>query len=177
MATSNFGYDNVLGIIALNTIDYEKNEVECYNTYEAVSNEDKIERIDEWQWQVYYDDWKEELEILNNNLSYIKLELESGYYEGAMLKLESTGKAYLSTDELQCIIENRNDKEELTKVCRDIDCYYYGVKPSKIFNEYRIVVDWINERIKNEELLNLGIAYRFSNGETGYSRSKELLQA
>lgn len=181
MATSNFGYDDVLGIIALNTIDFEKEAIEDYNENVATCDDEMIDSLSDDDWYYFYEDWKNEIDELNGRMSTLYIELESGYYEGAMLRLHYgcskvlSSSSYCTDEELASIINNRYDKKQLTKVCRDIDCYYWSISPSEIFNDYDVLKEWINNNLKCKALLNLGIAYRFDNGETGYSISNELL--
>lgn len=177
MATSNFGCDEVLGVIALNTIDFEKDAIEYYNTEIAENEEEKIEYLsgDSIEWDWYYQDWQEEIKELNNQLNVLEVELESGYYESAMLRLHYHNDTHLTDEELSLIINARYEPKQLTSVCRDIDCYYWSISPSEIFNDYDILKEWINKRLKSKGLLNLNMAYRYSNGETGYSISDALL--
>lgn len=178
MATSNFNYDNVLGTIALNTIDFEAEMVCDYNENIAECEDDKITYLDynrfSYEWDEYYEDWEEAVKDLNDKLDVLKIELESGYYEGAQLKLHYANE-YITDLELEQLIDARYDLKQLTKVCRDIDAYYWGVSPSKVFKDYDVLKEWINDNLKCGNLLNLNVAYAFSNGETGYQRTNELL--
>lgn len=169
MGTSNFGYDDVLGIIALNTPRF-KEQIMAWYKDEGIERDD-VADID---WDFYYEDWQQDIDELNTRIGDIEIYLESGYYEGSMLRITSTND-YLYPDELCAIINARNDKKKLTSVCRDINAYYYGISPSDIFKSFDIVRDWINERIYTKDLLNLNVAYRFSNGETGYTDSETLI--
>lgn len=183
MATSNFGYDEVLGVIALNTRDYETEELNYWNDEVAECEEEKKEYLTEDDWYWYYEDWKQEIEELNDKLLTTHIELESGYYESAMLRMKYNNSRclsyseYFTSQDIAMIINNRNDKNNLTKVCEELDCEYWCVSPSEIIKDYKVIDEWINARLKSGELLNLGIAYRFSNGETGYSINDELLEA
>lgn len=173
MATSNFMYDEVLGIIVLNVYDYVKREVEFHRIEEGI--EDYDESDVEYDW--YYDDWMWEIKELNKKLNVLEVSLESGYYDGAQLRVEYRNNSILTHNELSGLIAHRNDKKMLTYLCRELDCRYWDISPSKIFKDYSIIVEWVNSNLKCEALLNLGVSARFSNGETWYSKSNELLEA
>lgn len=165
MSTCNFTNDDLLGIIALNSIDYEAE----YRASEGIEDDD-VSYIFEW----YYKDWDETLQDLNSSLYYMSLQLEPGYYYGATLKIEGNN---IDTYDLKQILAVRNNKDQLAAVCKDMELdHYYGYKPSKIVSEFKTVVDWINARIKTTELLNLGITAIFSNGEAVYHLKNQLLE-
>lgn len=151
MSTGNFGSDDFLGIIAINDRDYE---------------------FDDYDWE----NWEDDIKDFNDDLQYFKLRIEPGYYEGGQLMLDGNDFWNVWGNTLD-VLELKNDKEKLTEYCKEHNARYYDISPKAIFNEYKKIIEWINKGIKEEWLLNLGIAYRFSNGETGYSRSKQMLKA
>lgn len=134
MATANFGTPNFeLPIIAVGMSEDE----------------------DQNYWA--YEDAEEELKLLNNELGYFTVFLESGYYEGAMYNAKMTNDyiGYEQIDEL-----NDEDTE-----------YYFGDTKDNVKKGVEQELEKIRKFLaekKEEGALELIKVAQFSNGEAVY---------
>ena len=133
--------------------EYQQEEIDCYENYEHY-----LKCAEEESYFFYedifegYDGFKDEMEKFNNSLTFHKIELRSGYYDG-----------------VQLYVEEKDNPHELDNE----DCkYYYDMCRSKAIRKYDAEVRKINKWMEKtavmygwRELHCLGI---FSNGEAIY---------
>lgn len=134
MSTPNFGTPNYeLPIIAIGMGDDE----------------------DENYW--VFEDAEEDLKLLNNELGYFEVYLESGYYQGAMYNVKETND-YIDYDD----IDNYDNY--------DIEYYFGDTKDNVkkgIKEELEKIKKYLEEK-KEEGALELIKVAQFSNGEAMY---------
>ena len=134
MATANFGTPNFdLPLIAIGMSDDE----------------------DQNYWA--YEDAEADLKLLNNELGYFTIYLESGYYQGAMYNAKQTND-YVDYDQ----IDDFDDE--------DMD-YYFGDTKANVKKGIAQELDKIKKFLaekKDEGALELIKVAQFSNGEAIY---------
>lgn len=104
-----------------------------------------------------YEDAEAELKLLNNELGYFTVYLESGYYQGAMYNVEQAND-YIDYDQ----IDDFDDE--------DID-YYFGDTKANVKKGIAQELDKIKKFLaqkKDEGALELIKVAQFSNGEAFY---------
>lgn len=104
-----------------------------------------------------YEDAEAELKLLNNELEYFTVYLESGYYQGAMYNVKQTND-YIDYDQ----IDDFDDE--------DMD-YYFGDTKANVKKGIGQELDKIKKFLaekKDEGALELIKVAQFSNGEAFY---------
>lgn len=104
-----------------------------------------------------YEDAEAELKLLNNELGYFTVYLESGYYQGAMYNVKQTND-YIDYDQ----IDDFDDE--------DMD-YYFGDTKANVKKGIAQELDKIKKFLaekKDEGALELIKVAQFSNGEAFY---------
>lgn len=104
-----------------------------------------------------YEDAEADLKLLNNELGYFTVYLESGYYQGAMYNVEQTND-YIDYDQ----IDDYDDE--------DMD-YYFGDTKANVKKGIAQELDKIKKFLaekKDEGALELIKVAQFSNGEAFY---------
>lgn len=104
-----------------------------------------------------YEDAEAELKLLNNELEYFTVYLESGYYQGAMYNVKQTND-YIDYDQ----IDDFDDE--------DMD-YYFGDTKANVKKGIAQELDKIKKFLaekKDEGALELIKVAQFSNGEAFY---------
>lgn len=112
---------------------------------------------DEDQNYWVFEDAEEDLKLLNNELGYFKVYLESGYYQGAMYNVKETND-YIDYDD----IDNYDNY--------DIEYYFGDTKNNVkkgIAKELEKIKKYLEEK-KEEGALELIKVAQFSNGEAMY---------
>lgn len=134
MATANFGTPNFdLPLIAIGMSDDE----------------------DQNYWA--YEDAEADLKLLNNELGYFTLYLESGYYQGAMYNVKQTND-YIDYDQIDDFDDEDTD-------------YYFGDTKANVKKGIAQELDKIKKFLaekKDEGALELIKVAQFSNGEAIY---------
>ena len=146
MATSNFGTPKFgLPLVAVGDIRDEDGEV--------------LE--DESNWN--YISIEHEVAEFNKETVYLELEVKSGYYEGCWFDIKETNDYW--------------DYEQLDELTDEDADYFFGDTAEQVRKDYAEDMKKIRAELKKlvDEwgALELGVAYRFSNGETGYNVVKE----
>lgn len=95
---------------------------------------------------------------MNEYLTFHKVVVESGYYNGLQFYVEEDFHDYCSIEDI--------DNEYAQ--------YYYGMCRSKMLRKYHSEVNWLNRRLRKVRdemgLMELAVYARFSNGETMYTK-------
>jgi len=122
-----------------------------------------------YHYEDAYDNMKPLIEEFNDNLTFHKLGLASGYYDGLEIVLEKE--------------PDSEDPEELAGIVQEDSGYFYGDNSGKAKfqkramlkyqKECEMIEDWLDSVAAEYGFQKFGVTARFSNGETWYSRSTE----
>jgi len=134
---------------------------------------DECELYDEERDEYYfndfvYEDIQDKLEKINNKMDFFNIELESGYFSGLQTYIKEKNN-YCYYDDPLYILENYkeiNGKE----IFKDYGFNKYILK-KKILKEINLIN---NKYLKSLEYFDrYKVAYRFSNGETWYTKVED----
>jgi hypothetical protein len=140
------------------TQDSENDECE-FCGYD-LSNVEAESFCDEYEARFICDKIEKELEDINCDLIFHKIELKDGYYSGVQF--------YCETKDFD------EDKDGELDIDNDEAHYYYDMCRSQARRKYKSEINKINKILKkiarNYEFDAYGISARFSNGETWYTK-------
>mgnify|MGYP003303484762 CR=1 FL=1 len=134
---------------------------------------DECEIYDEENKEYYFDDYlynstQHKLDKINDKMDFFNIELESGYYSGIQTYIKEKNN-YNYYDEPLYILENYkeiNGKE----IFKDYGFNKYILK-KKILKEINLINNKYLKSLENFD--HYKVAYRFSNGETCYTKVKD----
>ena len=113
---------------------------------------------DEWGMQDRIKDMESKAEELNEYLTFFTVSVESGHYSGVQFYVDE--KYY-----------------DLTTWTNDESQDEFGLCRSKMLRKFKSEVNWLNRALRKAKdelgLVELGVAARFSNGETWYTEIKK----
>jgi len=121
-------------------------------TYE---DDDGDAQFDQWMFDDFIEDFQPRIDELNSDLEFFQVSLEPGYYAGMQIYIEP--KHFdLEEDDF-----DNNDTQ-----------YYFALNRSTAIRKYRSertkLKRTLKKLAKEHNLKAYAVAYRFSNGETGY---------
>ena len=171
MSTANFWSMNNFPLWARDFYTEVKICPECHLMQEKENNQcDECGYdLSDIEVEDYYDEWvaqdtcatiQKELENINNDLIFHKIELKDGYYSGVQF--------YCGTKDFD---EDKNGELDLDN---DDAHYYYDMCRSQARRKYKTEINKINKLLKKlgteYGFDAYGVSARFSNGETWYTK-------
>lgn len=172
MSTSNFWSQENFPLYALMYDNYyAKTCDECGECFEKdedvcpICGGELTEFFDDVSYEMDVEDIKDDLENLNEKLTFFDVIIKCGYYEGIQLYVKESYYADIcgfDVDE----IDNPNVDNEDTK-------YYFDLCRSKCIikfkREYKKLLKMLDAFAKEHGMYKLSVSARFDNGETWYS--------
>ena len=149
MATANFKTPEYFPLIAAYFYSWDDlYQLEDHEIEDSFLTEEDLDDL-----TMYVDDF-------NDDLQFFKVSILDGYYEGLQLFVDFKD----SDDFFKYPVENDDD----------YDVHYYGFDTAEelmnaFYSEQQKVNDFLMEMKNNFRMMELEVAYRFSNGETGYN--------
>lgn len=171
MATANFWSMGNFPLWARDFYEEVKICPECHLMQEKENNkcDECGHDLSDIEVEDYYDEWEaqdtcatiqKELENINNDLIFHKIELRSGYYSGVQF--------YCETKDFD---EDKNGELDLDN---EDAHYYYDMCRSQARRKYKTEINKINKLLKKlgkeYGFDAYGVSARFSNGETWYTK-------
>lgn len=157
MGTSNFKYQPTLPTVA---IDYEA-DPSYYREEYPDADDDEIRAMMDSDEEFFYQDlWNmvpKEVDDINGDLIFHRVELVGGYYSGAQLYVEEPDPKYL-VDDLRYHWENKYGYDRAS----DQRLYTAYMK------ERDVLMLWLERMCQEYGFKMYGVYARFSNGETWY---------